>query len=98
MPNSRWLLVLITVALAAFSAGRWSRFSESVKADSAETPQVEIRQVAGDSSLIVYYPSLKRIFVYQNPFVGLPTWPCAYSVQLGTPGGTVSRQPCTADR
>jgi hypothetical protein len=32
--------------------------------------------------------------VYQNPFVGLPTWPCSYSIQLSEPGGKVERQPC----
>jgi hypothetical protein len=41
----------------------------------------------------VYYPSLKKLFVYQ-PFAGPPTWNCAYSIQLSAPGGTVERKAC----
>ncbi len=98
MPKSHLFLIVIAAVLAAFTAGRWSRSGETVKADSGESPQIEVREVAGNSSLVVYYPSLKKLFVYQNPFVGLPTWPCAYSVQLGAPGGHVDRQPCPSGR
>ena len=54
----------------------------------------KIRPVGGDSSLTVFYPGINKLFVYQNPFVGLPTWNCAYSIQLSTPGGKVERQAC----
>ena len=98
MPKSHLFLIVIAAVLAAFAVGRWSRSSETVKADSGESPQIEVREVAGNISLVVYYPSLKKLFVYQNPFVGLPKWPCAYSVQLSAPGGPVDRQPCPSGR
>jgi hypothetical protein len=88
-------LIVLCVALAAFIVGRWARPGASVKADSGNSPQIEIRPVSGDSSLIVYYPTENKFFVYQNPFVGLPTWGCAYSIQLSTPGGRINRQPCS---
>lgn len=95
MQKSHLLIVLI--AATAFLAGRWFPFNRSVKADTGDSPQVEVREVTGGSSLILYYPNLKKIYVYQNPFVGLPVWPCSYSVQIGTPGGTVDREPCPTD-
>lgn len=88
-------LMLVGTALSGFIAGRWSGSNLEVKAQSAETPQIEIRPVGGDSSLSVYYPSVNKLFVYQNPFVGLPTWNCSYSIQLSTPGGKIERQPCS---
>jgi hypothetical protein len=96
MTKTHSLLVLIAVGLAAFTGGQWSRSGGHVKADSGESPQVDVRQISGGTSLVVYYPNLKKLFVYQNPFVGLPTWGCSYSVQLSTPGGTINRQPCPA--
>ena len=48
-----------------------------------------------DSSLIVYYPSLKKAYVYANPFVGAPaSGSCAYAFQLGKAGGPVTRTLC----
>ena len=85
---------MIAAALAAFVAGRWSAPARTVLADSGGTPQIEVRPIGGDTSLTVFYPGLNKLFVYQNPFIGLPTWACSYSIQLSTPGGKVERQPC----
>lgn len=95
MLTARRLLVLTTVALAAFIGGRWSQSSNTVRADSGDNAQIDVREISGGSSLVVFYPSLKKAYIYQNPFVGLPTWPCAYSIQLSTPGGSIVRQPCS---
>ncbi len=87
--------MFIAAAAGSFLAGHWSASTRSVLADSdGGTPQIEIRPVGGDSSLTVFYPGMNKLFVYQNPFVGLPTWNCAYSIQLSTPGGKIERQPC----
>ncbi len=94
MPKRNSLLIAVFAALAAFAIGRWSNSPTTVKADSGDTPQIEVRPIGGDSSLTVYYPNLNKLFVYQNPFVGLPKWSCSYSVQLSTPGGTIERKPC----
>ena len=86
-------LLWIVLCLAAFEAGRWTGAFQTVKADATPSPQIDVRQVDGSTSLVVYYPDLKKMFFYQ-PFAGAPTWPCAYSIQLSTPGGKVDRQPC----
>jgi hypothetical protein len=94
MGKTSFLLMIIGTALTAFTAGRWSGINRSVKADSGDNPYIQVQSIRGDTSLTVYYPSLNKLFVYQTPFVGLPTWRCAYSVQLSTPGGKVNRQSC----
>jgi hypothetical protein len=95
LSNSRinlWLAT-VTVASVAFTIGRWSAPNPIVRAD-ASTPQIEVRPVGGDSSLVVYYPNMNKVYVYQNPFIGMPKWGCAYSLQLSAPGGPVERQQC----
>jgi|SRR5438270_851273 len=87
-------LLILVVALLAFLAGRSSSFLASVKADSTESPRIEVQPIRGDTSLTIYYPSQNKLYVYQNPFAGLPTWNCSYSIQLGTPGGKITRQSC----
>ncbi|MFL6416871.1 MAG: hypothetical protein ACJ74Y_14505 [Bryobacteraceae bacterium] len=93
MQRSAFLL-LLAIAASAYLAGRLSGGLAPVKAASADVPTISVQPVRGDTSLTVYYPGLNKLFVYQTPFVGLPTWNCAYSIQLSTPGGKVERQPC----
>ena len=88
-------LLFFAVALMGYIAGRWSTGNHEVKANSDANPQIEVRPIAGDTSLTVFYPGLNKLFVYQNPFVGMPTWQCSYAIQLSTPGGKVKRQPCS---
>jgi hypothetical protein len=87
-------IVVCAVALLGYWAGCWTHPMTTVKADSVESPTIAIQPVRGDTSLTVYYPSLRKFYVYQTPFVGLPTWNCSYSIQLSTPGGSIDRQPC----
>ena len=96
MPKINTGLAAIALALAAFTLGRWNSSTTVVKAQSSSTPQIDVRPVDGQSSLIVYYPDLKKVFVYQNPFIGMPKWGCAYSIKLDKPGGTIERKQCSA--
>jgi hypothetical protein len=88
------ILLAAVAALIAFGLGRWTQSASLVRADSGGTPAIDLHAVTGSTSLTVFYPNLNKLFVYQNPFVGLPTWSCSYSVQLSTPGGKVEREPC----
>ena len=90
----RLILTLAITALIAFLTGRWGISSRVVRADSTGSSFIQVQTVKGDSSLTVYYPDLNKLFVYQTPFVGAPTWGCAYSIQLSTPGGDIFRRPC----
>ncbi len=97
MPKTNTWLAAIAVALAAFTLGRWGGGTATVNAQSDDIPLVEVRPVGADSSLIVNYRKLNKIYVYQNPFIGQPKWGCSYSIQLGKPGGKIERQQCPFD-
>ena len=88
-----WPLGVLLTA-TAFFAGHWFGSGKIVRAESSAPGQIEVREISGGTSLLVSYPNLQRIYVYQSPFVGLPTWSCAYWFQLGAPGDPVTRQPC----
>ncbi len=89
------VLASAAMVLAAFLAGRWSDSGKTVKADSVESPRIQVQSIRGDSSLTIYYPDINKVFVYQSPFVGLPKWGCSYSIQLSSaPGGPIDREPC----
>jgi hypothetical protein len=90
--KKRVIWIIFALVAGAFGAGRWVGGYQIVRADSDDA-QIDVRQIDGSSSLVVYYPGTTKMFVYQ-PFAGQPTWPCAYSIQLSTPGGTVARKAC----
>ena len=92
MRNSKYLAPFL-FGVTAYLAGLCSSSIRTVKADSPGSPTFQIQAIRGDSGLTVYYPGLNKLFVYQNPFAGLPSWGCAYSIQLSTPGGKITRQP-----
>jgi len=96
VPKINTWLAAIALALASFTLGRWNGSMTAARADSGDTPQIQVRPVDAQSSLIVYYPNLNKVFVYQNPFIGMPKWDCAYSIKLGTPGGKIERKQCSA--
>jgi hypothetical protein len=92
--NRATLLTITVIGLLGFTAGRLTRPTGRVKADSSAAPIIQVEPIRGDSSLTVYYPDQNKLYVYQSPFIGAPNWGCAYSIQLSTPGGTIQRQPC----
>jgi hypothetical protein len=91
----RKAMFAVFVGLLAYLASYWSHPLTTARADSVENPTIAVQTIRGDTGLTVYYPSLKTFYVYQTPFVGLPTWNCSYSIQLSTPGGAIKRQPCS---
>jgi hypothetical protein len=94
MQKANTLSMIVAALLAAFLIGRWTAPSPVVRADTGASPIIALHPISGGTSLTVFYPNLNKLYVYQNPFVGLPTWSCSYSIQLSTPGGTIERQPC----
>jgi hypothetical protein len=85
--------LIVSMILLAFIAGWLSAGKQVVSAQDLDA-RLEVRTVGPESSLIVYYPSLKKAYVYANPFVGAPGSGCAYAFQLGKAGGPITRTPC----
>ena len=80
------MALVVLMILLAFIVGWLSAGRQVVSAQDMDA-RLEVQPVGPDSSLIVYYPSLKKAYMYANPFVGAPASGfCAYAFQLGKDG------------
>jgi hypothetical protein len=78
--------------------GYWLGAGRAVKASSASAYTGDVQfQLAGvneHSSLLVYQPGTKTVYVYQGATTGNSYLQCSFKFQLGTPGGAIERVPC----
>jgi len=89
--TSQWLGAVALMALS-FLLGRMSN-GTAVKA-APDNVQADVRQIGPETSLILTYPDLKKIYVYAKPFIGGPDQACSYSFTLGDAGKPVKREAC----
>jgi hypothetical protein len=89
----RWIARTALVALGAVLG--WLASGGRPVAAQSPVPQVAVRELGPSSSLVVYYPEQNTVYIYSTPFVELPDSNCAYKFHLSTPGGKVTRQPCS---
>ena len=83
------------ILLLAFAAGWLASGGRTVQAQ-ASAPQMDVRTVATESSIVVYYADQKTLYVYASPFVAGPYPPCMYKFTLGEPGKPLTREQCPA--
>ncbi|MBV9301647.1 MAG: hypothetical protein JOY62_07990 [Acidobacteriaceae bacterium] len=83
----------LILAACGLVAGWFAGQGRNVHADDT-APLIDVKSIEGNSSLILYYPGEKKIFIYNAPFVGGPKSACAYVFTLTSPGGPISRQNC----
>ncbi|MGA7859557.1 MAG: hypothetical protein WCA11_16600 [Terracidiphilus sp.] len=77
--------------------GFWLGAGRTVKASSYENGGNVEFQLAGvneTSSLLVYQPSTKTVYVYRGATQGNSALQCSYKFQMETPGGVIQRVPC----
>jgi hypothetical protein len=77
--------------------GFWFGASHTVKASSYESGDGVHFQLTGinpDSSLLVYEPGTKTVYVYQAATTGNSALQCSYKFQLTRPGEVIRRVPC----
>jgi hypothetical protein len=91
--------VLNGLALVGVLAlGCWLGAVGTVKASSyAPTGgdvQFQLTGVNETSSLLVYQPGTKTVYVYQGATTGNSNLQCSFKFQLGTPGGAIQRTNC----
>lgn len=93
-----WLRNLLAV-IGLLAIGYWLGNSRSVHAASnggdAEL-QFQLTGVNEASSLLLYQPSAKTVYVYRGATVGNSVLNCSYKYVLGSPGGTIERLNCPA--
>lgn len=78
------------------AVGYWLGSSRPVKAASYSGGDVsfQLTGVNETSSLLVYQPGTKTVYVYRGATVGSGTVQCSFKYLLGTPGGAIQRVNC----
>jgi hypothetical protein len=84
--------------IGILALGFWLGSGHAVHASSYDAGQGVQFQLTGDvgpsSSLLVYHPSTKTVYVYQGAMQGISTLQCTYRFQMEQPGEVIRRSPC----
>jgi hypothetical protein len=84
--------------VGALALGAWLGTSSTVKASSSSSNsgdvEFQLGSVSEKSSLLVYQPATKTVYVYQGATTGNSNLQCSFKYQLGTPGGAIQRTSC----
>jgi len=97
--SGRWIRngLAAGFALALFYwLGANRPIQSAVFAASEGDPQFQLTSLNQTSSLLVYQPDSKTIYVYQGATTGSSTLQCSFKFQLGKPGGVIQRTACPA--
>lgn len=82
------------LALAGvFALGYWLAGAKRVQA-SGENVFFQLQGVDKASSLLVYQPSTKSVYLYQGAMTGNAALQCNYKFEMTSPGGVIRRVPC----
>jgi hypothetical protein len=87
-----WVRNLLALA-GVFALGYWLASGRPVHA-SGDDVQFELQGVSENSSLLVYQPSTKTVYVYRGAMVGNSSLQCNFMFKLTQPGGVVNRENC----
>jgi hypothetical protein len=87
-----WLRNLVALA-AVFGLGYWLAGARPVHA-SGDDVQFELQGVNENSSLLVYQPSTKTVYVYRGAMVGNSALQCNFMFKMAQPGGVIHRENC----
>lgn len=91
---------LAVVGLLAL--GCWFGASGTVKASSSAANEGDVEfqlgSVSEHSSLLVYQPRTKTVYVYQGATTGNSYLQCSFQFELGAPGGAIQRVPCAVPK
>jgi hypothetical protein len=93
-----WVGVRNGLALVgALAIGFWLGAGRTVNAsssDSGQGVQFQLTGVDRGSSLLVYHPGTKTVYLYQEAMVGNAALQCTYMFQMDRPGDVIRRMPC----
>jgi hypothetical protein len=84
--------------LGVLAVGFWLGAGRTVKAASNQSSGGDVEfQLTGineASSLLIYQPGTKTVYVYQGATTGNSMLQCSFMFQLDRPGGVIRRVPC----
>jgi hypothetical protein len=82
--------------IGVLALGYWLGSEGRVKAASSSNGEVvfQLSGVSDASSLLVYRPETKSVYVYRGATTGNSTVNCSYKFVMSTPGGAIQRVNC----
>jgi hypothetical protein len=91
--KAKELLQNLLALAGVFALGYWLAGAKAVHASSDDV-QFELQGVNENSSLLVYQPSTKTVYVYRGAMVGNSALQCNFMFQMTKPGGVIHRENC----
>jgi len=85
------------LVLGVLAIGLWLGSSRTVRASSSDAGMGVQFQLAGineASSLLLYQPETRTVYVYQGATLGSSNVQCTYKFEMTRPGETIHRVPC----
>jgi hypothetical protein len=84
--------------LGVLALGYWFGNTRAVSASSTGSNgfgvQFQLTGINESSSLLVYQPETKTVYVYRGATTGNSALQCSYKYQMDRPGGVIQRTPC----
>ncbi len=98
-----WVWARNCLALAGvLVAGFWLGSGRAVNASSYQSGgggvEFQLTGINPTSSLLVYQPGTKTVYVYQGATTGNAALQCSFMFQLDKPGNVIRRIPCAVQQ
>ncbi len=88
--------------LGVLAAGFWLGSGRTVNASSNQSSggnvEFQLTGINPTSSLLVYQPGTKTVYVYQGATTGNDALQCSFMFQLDKPGQVIRRIPCAVQQ
>jgi hypothetical protein len=88
----------VLALVGVLALGYWLGADRTVKASSyvqsGESVGFQLTGVDETSSLLVYQPATKTVYVYRGATLGNSALQCSYKFQMDKPGGVIQRLSC----
>lgn len=90
--STGWLRNVLALA-GIFALGYWLAGTKAVHAADGNL-EFQLQGVNESSSLLVYEPSARTVYVYRGAMVGNSALQCNFKFELSKPGGVIRRENC----
>lgn len=94
MEKARGRLRDLLALAGVFALGYWLAGARAVHASDASL-EFQLQGVNETSSLLVYEPSARTVYVYRGAMVGNSALQCNFKFELSKPGGVIRRENCS---
>ena len=87
----------VLALVAVLAVGLWLGSTRAVKAQSSQPDgdvQFQLAGVTERSSLLVYRPGSRTLYVYQGATTGNSELQCSFMFKIGRPGSAIHRVNC----